>query len=149
MATKEYDRTKDYLYAVVNLNKEINENLRRISELKSEVRGSAIRYTADKVQTSGSKDRIGDIITEYTALEEETDELVDKYVDLKVKVISEIEQTDKDHYKTLLKLKYINGLSIYEVASTMGKPDGTCKRWHTEAISNFFEKNKHNILCKY
>ena len=143
---EEYQMTKDYLYSVVNLDKEINENIRRIGELKQKARGTAIRYDTDRVQTSGSKDRIGDIVAEYTTLEEETDRLIDEYVDLKEKMINQISLVDKDSHKTLLELKYIEGKSIYDIAVIMDKPDGTCKRWHTEAVTTFFEKNRHNIL---
>lgn len=144
---KQYNNTRDYLRAAITLNEYINENLRRISELKSKVRGTSIRYKADKIQTSGSKDMIGDIITEYTDLEKETDELIDEYVDLKEKLRQEISFCDKESWQKILKVMYVDGLNIYDAADALDKPDGTVKRWHTEAVINFFEKNKHNILC--
>ena len=35
---------------------------------------------------------------------------------------------------------------LIETAEYLEKPDGTVKRWHTEAVINFFEKNRHKIL---
>lgn len=147
MVTKEYTNTRDYLRSAIWLNNEINDNLRRISELKAKVRGTSIQYKADKIQTSGSKDLIGDTIAEYTALEQETDELVDEYVDLKEKLKEEIKLCDKDCWVDVLVTMYIDGKNIYETADILKKPDGTVKRWHSEAVMNFYEKNKHNILC--
>lgn len=146
VSKKEYDSTRDYLRSAIILNKDINDNLRRISELKAKVRGTSIQYKADKIQTSGSKDMIGDIIAEYTALEQETDEMVDEYIDLKEKIRQEISTCDKDSWKKVLNVMYVEGKNIYEAAEYLEKPDGTVKRWHTEAVINFFEKNKHNIL---
>lgn len=143
---KDYNHTRNYLRAAIVLNEDINDNLRRISELKSKVRGTSIQYKADKIQTSGSKDMIGDIITEYTDLEKETDDLIDEYVDLKEKIGREISTCDKESWQNVLKLMYIDGKNIYDAAGILEKPDGTVKRWHTEAVINFFEKNKHNIL---
>jgi hypothetical protein len=146
MITKEYTNTRDYLRSAIWLNNEINENRRRISELKAKVRGTSIRYKADKIQTSGSKDIIGDIIAEYTALEKETDDLIDEYVDLKEKLRKEISLCDKECWVKVLVSMYIHGKTIYETADILNKPDGTVKMWHREAIINFFEKNKHNML---
>lgn len=148
MTGKEYEATKNYLYAAINMNKEINKNIRRIFELRQMLAGSALRYKPDMVQASNGRDVVGDILSECIDLEEETDRLTDEYIDLKERLSDEIGRIEKEKHRKVLAGKYIRQNSLYALATEFDVSDRTCKTWHKEAVEKFFSMNQDKILHK-
>ena len=78
---------KQYLSQVERLNKMISNKLSEIYQVKSMALNISVLNEKDKVQTSGSKDRIGDMVSKMVDLEKEAQEYVNTYTELRRKVI--------------------------------------------------------------
>ena len=98
---------KQYLSQVERLNKMISNKLSEIYQVKSMALNISVLNEEDKVQTSGSKDRIGDMVSKMVDLEKEAQEYVNTYTELRRKVIMQIDSMPKENHYRVLFAKYI------------------------------------------
>ena len=146
MTTKEYQAVKDYLATLNRYNKHINRNIEQIYELKELAKGvSSVKY-GDKVQSGGSQQRMASFVAAIMDLEEETDALIDKYVNLKEKIIDEILSLEKWKHREILLGIYVDGDNLFDVAHHLDMKYDTCKHAHKKACEKFYVKYEHNIL---
>lgn len=146
MTKEERNRTRNYLHSAINLNRDLNELLERRDYLYSKITSPSISYDKDRVQTSGSKDMLGDITAEITDLKAEADRMTDEYIDMKEKLKSEIGQVKNERHRTLLIQKYVEEKKNTEIADLNNMKYSTCRVTIFQGEENFFNENKHNIL---
>lgn len=128
---------KQYLSQISRLNKMIANKLSEIYQLKSMALNISVLNEEDKVQTSGSKDRIGDMVAKMVDLEKEAQEYVNTYTDLRRKVIIQIDSIPKEtHYKVLFS-KYIEDKTFDVIAEEMGYSWRQVIRIHGAALTEF------------
>ena len=89
----------------------------------------------ERVQTSGSGQRMADSVGKYVQIEKEIDEAIDCYINKKMEVISTIEQLNFQEYDILHKV-YIQGLKLYDVAEIYGKTYSWVTQLHGIALKN-------------
>lgn len=128
---------KQYLSQVERLNKMISNKLSEIYQVKSMALNISVLNEEDKVQTSGSKDRIGDMVSKMVDLEKEAQEYVNTYTDLRRKVIMQIDSMPKEtHYKVLF-AKYIEHKTFDVISEEMGYSWRQIIRIHGAALAEF------------
>ena len=128
---------KQYLSQISRLNKMIANKLSEIYQIKSMALNISVLNEEDKVQTSGSKDRIGDMVAKMVDIEKEAQSYVDAYTDLRRKTIMQIDSMPKEtHYKVLFS-KYIEDKTFDVIAEEMGYSWRQVIRIHGAALTEF------------
>lgn len=128
---------KQYLSQISRLNKMIANKLTEIYQLKSIASNISVLNEADKVQTSGSKDRIGDMVSEIVDLEKEAKEYIDIYTDLRRKIIVQIDAMPNENYYKVLFAKYIEEKTFEVIAEEMEYSWRQIIRIHGDALAEF------------
>ena len=140
--------TKQYLKQIERLEKQIQNKLAEIYQLKTMACSVTVSNSdGERVQTSSDKDRLGSTVAKIVDLEKETDRLVDEYVKLKKEVIKEISMLNDNKQKYILFQKYIRYKSIYAIAEELKMTDRGCKKTHKRALEEFGKINKNKIYC--
>ncbi len=110
---------------------------------KQQWRDLALGITAnmdgERVQSSGSQQKMADAIVKCIDMEAEIDSLVDKLIDKKKEVISVIEQVDSPIEYDILHRIYIQYMSLQEVADHYGKEYGWATTTHGRALRSVQE----------
>ena len=128
---------KQYLSQISRLNKMIANKLTEIYQLKSMASNISVLNEVDKVQTSGSKDRIGDMVCEIVDLEKEANEYIDIYTDLRRKIIMQIDAKPNENYYKVLFAKYIEEKTFEVIAEEMEYSWRQIIRIHGDALAEF------------
>lgn len=89
----------------------------------------------DRVQQSGSQNKMADAVERYIDIETEIDEYIDELVDIKKDVISVIEQLDIVEYDLLHKV-YVQGIELYDVTNYYDKSYSWVTMTHGRALNN-------------
>lgn len=105
---------KEFLKQVKKLDCMITNKLAERDQWKSIALGTSVQLS-EKVQTSGSQQKMADAINKYIDIESEINECVDNLIAKKKEVISVIEQLPVDLYDILHKI-YVQYYTFYDVA---------------------------------
>ena len=144
---------KEYLNQIQLLDLKIRQKQEEKDYLRSLAAGnSSPVLSKDKVQTSGSGDKMARTVNKYIDLEKEIDEMIGQYVDMRDHIIDQIHQLDDARYIELLQLRYVGKkggdgrmhyMRLEEIACVMRKPNGMpytyghINRLHGEALQTF------------
>ena len=119
MSSNKIQIAKEYLQKIYKADCEIN-NL--IAE-KMSYRDLAEKITQtvgnEQVQSSGTKDKIGELAVKISDKEYEISEKIELLFALKQKVCNEIKMLENEKYKRILILRYICFMKFDEIASEM------------------------------
>lgn len=102
--------TKAFLNKVSKIDKLINNKLDEIQQLRSLAESMSISL-GERVQSSGSKHRMADVVEKYVEMEREVDAEIDKLLLAKKEVIEVIEQLPLDEYDILYQV-YVKGIDL-------------------------------------
>jgi len=108
---------REYLDSVFMLNVKINSLQRELDMLNDLLGKLNKELTPDQVQTSGSKDSLGDTVAKIIDLQREINILIDRYIDefKNVKRIIELVENPKEY--DLLHKHYIQGMSWTDISN--------------------------------
>ena len=106
-----------------------------VAHWKAVATGTTVCSEGDRVQSSGSKQRMADAVCRYLQMEDEINAAIDKLVDVKQEIISTIELLPVQEYDLLHKI-YVQGMEIYEAASEMDKSYRWATSVHGRALAN-------------
>ena len=125
---------KEYLSQYRSLNDSINAKLEQVGELrrKAQTVGSG---SSDGAHSSTPRDRIGEITARIVDLEHEINEDIDRSIDLQREIRAAIATVPEVRLRTLLELKYINCLTLEEIAVRMGYCYMQICRLHGKALT--------------
>ena len=137
---------KQYLGQLTRLNKMLSNKLSEIYQLRSLASNIGVSFEEDKVQTSGSKDRVGDMVSRIVDLEKEAQAYCDFYTDLRRKVISQIDSMPKETYYTVLFAKYVEDKTFDVIAKEMDYSWRQVIRIHGEALAEFERRYKNEFM---
>lgn len=128
-------RAKDYLLQISKIDRMITNKIAEVEHWKSVAAGTGTYSDSDRVQSSGSKQKMADAVVRYVAIEEEINQAIDLLVDKKQEVITTIEQLNESEYDILHKV-YVQGGTFQEVATDMDKSYSWVTSVHGRALSN-------------
>ncbi len=127
-------KAKEYLQQVKKIDKLIENKLIEKEQWFAIATGTtASSEDGDRVQSSGSQQKMADAVVKIIALQEEINNLIDMYIDTKQGVIKTIEQLPADEYDVLHK-RYIQDRTLAEIAETNGKSYKWVKSVHGNGI---------------
>jgi DNA-directed RNA polymerase specialized sigma subunit len=89
----------------------------------------------ERVQSSGSQQKMADAVGRFVDMEAEIDALVDELIGVKMDVIKRIEQLSMFEYNVLHKI-YVQRLSMTEAADAMNKSYSWITTIHGRALAN-------------
>lgn len=126
---------KQFLNQLKKLDKMIENKLAEKARWKTMATGTTANIGGERVQSSGSKQKMADAVGRYVDIEKEIDEQIDKLVDTRQEVISVIEKLNTTEYDLLHKV-YVQYLSLYEVASMYKNTYSWATTVHGRALKN-------------
>lgn len=131
--------TKKYLSQIDRLNTMIESKLDEIARLRTLATSVSIHTDKERVQSSGTPDKLGETVAKIYDLEVETDALVDKFIDQRQRIIEQIDGLDNTTYYKILTHTYVKCEKHYDVAYKLGYSERTFYRVMNEAL-DYFEK---------
>lgn len=132
---------KEYLKQVETLDTKIQQKNIELDSLKGNAIGlGAFDYSKEKVQTSASESMSGKV-AKYVDLENEIHEDIERFTELKHKVIGQIHMLDDTKYINVLFKKYIEYKGLKEISKELGYSYDHIRRVHGWALLEFQRKN--------
>ena len=135
---------KEYLKKIRLLDIKINQKVKELDELRSmsqAVRG--IDYSKECVQTSlSSGANFEKSVIRISELERLLDREIDYFVDLKHKIINQIQSLDNRNYADILYKRYIEFKRLELIAVELGYSYNRIRHLHGEALK-YFDKLAH------
>ena len=132
--------TKEYLNQISRINRMINNKIAEIQQLRELARSISSINSEDRVQSTPNFDKIGSKIAKIDELEKKLDETVDKYVDLKNRIVEQIESMEDENTYNILFSRYIEKKSFELIAIEMDYSWRQIIRLHGKALRKFEEK---------
>ena len=145
------NKAKDFLKQLKKLDKMIENKLIEKEQWKAIATGTTAQMGGERVQSSGSQQKMADAVGKYIDIEAEVNASIDRLIDKKKDVISVIEQLDVTEYD-LLHMVYVQYLTLEEVASIYGNSYSWATTIHGRALKNvetiLDERDKTRNGCK-
>jgi len=126
---------KKFLKQLEKLDLMITNKLAEKQQWKAIATGTTASIGGERVQSSGSQQKMADAVSRYIDIEREIDEQIDKLIDTKQDVISVIEQLKPIEYDILHKI-YVQYIKLYEVPDIYGKTYSWATTVHGRALKN-------------
>ncbi len=126
---------KQFLRQLKKLDKMIENKLAEKARWKAIATGTTAQMGGEKVQSSGSQQKMADAVCRYVDIEKEIDEQIDNLIDTRQDVISVIEKLNTTEYDILHKM-YVQYLSLYDVADIYNKSYSWATTVHGKALKN-------------
>ena len=129
---------KEYLMQIQKLNVLIDQRIAELDELRHFDGVSGIDYSKDRVQTSPQGEApFVKVIEKIMILEEQINGNIDKFVDLKNKVIGEIQGLSNPVHIQILYKKYVEFKRLEVIAVEMNYSYDYIKHQHGYALQAF------------
>ena len=127
---------KEYLSRCRWQNDRINAKLEQVAELRRKAQTVA-SHGSENSSAGGSAvyDRVGEITARIVDMEHEIYDDIDRCIDTQREVLSAISSVPDERLRHLLELKYINCLTLEEIAVRMGYCYMQICRLHGKALS--------------
>ncbi len=132
-------KAKTYLYQIQDANARIKIKADAIEVL----RAKATRVNPEikeRVQSSGCGDILAAVVAEIADTEKEWAEQIQTLERIKKRIMGEIETLDDVRYVTILKYRYVDGMTFENIAVKMGVSFRHVTRLHGHALVAFEEK---------
>ena len=126
---------KDYLNRYRFLNDGINAKLMQVEDLRSKAQ-TVSGGNSTGTHSSQPYDRIGEITAKIVDLEREINEEIDRLVDIQREIRKAIAAVPEERLRTLLEYKYLNLLSLEEIAVHMNYSYPQICRLHGRALQS-------------
>ena len=95
---------KDYLLQIQKLDRMIENKLDEVEHWKNVAKSSTANNESERVQSSGSKEKMADAVCSYLTIEDEINAAIDKLIDKRQEIIETIELLSVDEYDLLYKM---------------------------------------------
>lgn len=128
-------RAKEYLLQLKKLNCLIHNKMIEKRQWFEIATGISPNMGGERVQSSGSQQKMANAMNRYIDIEKEIDATIDKLVDAKRDVISVIEQLDATEYDLLHKI-YVQGRELQDVADDYSKSYSWVTTVHGQALKS-------------
>ena len=129
--------TKQYLSQIERLDKMIQNKLSEIYQLKTMACSVTVSNEKERVQTSSDNDRLGSTVAKIVDLEKETDMLVDRFIDKRSHIISQIDGLDNIDYYHVLSMRYVARDTFETIAKKTNWSIRRVFSIHGEALKEF------------
>lgn len=128
---------KQYLLQIERLDRNIQNTLSEIYQLRTLATNITVATDGERVQTSGERDRIGRIVASVVDKEKELQRAVDEYLAKKQKIIQQMNGLSRTNYYQVLYSKYVEYKTFNRIADEMGYSRRQVTRIHGDALAEF------------
>ena len=126
-------KAKDYLRQIKKINSQIINKSAEVEFWRSVATGCTIAAEGEKVQSSGSKDKVANAICNYIEMEQEINAAIKRLVKARQDIIGTIEQLPVAQYDVLHKI-YVQDKTFYETATDLHKSYSWVTTVHGKAL---------------
>ena len=132
-------KAKEYLQQLQRLDVMINQRIQEKTDLQSGLFGTGgVDYSKERVQTGAPGNAAYERkVIRMLDLENEINDLIDEYVDLKHRIIGEIQGMKKPDHIKLLYLKYVKAQKLEQIADEMNYTYQYVREMHRAALKEF------------
>lgn len=127
---------KNYLRQVEKLDVRITNKLIERQQWRDIAVGITASVGGERVQASGSQQKMADAVVKCVDMEKEINALVDSLIETKKDVIATIEQLDNPTEYDILHKRYIQFMPLQEIADRYGREYTTITTTHGRALKN-------------
>ena len=127
-----------YLQEIEKLDILINNKIIEVEQWKALALKTTSVLTPDKVQSSGSQQKMAEAIEKYIDIEHEINESIDRFYAIKSEILSKIEQLPADEYDILHRV-YVQYIPIKVVADLCDRSYSWAIKLHNKAIDHLQE----------
>lgn len=132
---------KEYLQQIRIIDIKIKQRQREYEDLcKKRFCIGSFDYSSDRIQKSSDGQGYTKIINKIVDLKIEINKEIDRFYDLKHKIIGEIQQLEKPEQIEILYRRYVLYQNFAQIAVDMGYNYNWCCHIHGEALKSFTEK---------
>lgn len=129
------NKAQEFLEQVYKLNAMIENKMAEKAQWRGVALGITTSTEGERVQSSGSQQKMADAIGRAVDLEAEIAALIDKLIDLKRQIIMTIELLNATEYNVLHK-RYIQGMTFDEIGAAKGKSKSWATTVHGRALQS-------------
>lgn len=126
-------RAKDFLQSALKIDKMIENKMYEKTQWVAIATSTTANCNGERVQSSGSKQKMADAVEKYMELEKEIDRYIDELVKKKNEIIKIVEQLPAVEYDLLHKI-YIQGKTLYGFAEENNKTYSSVTTLHGSAL---------------
>lgn len=132
--------TKEYLQQIGRYDRLINNKLVELAQYRSMACSVSAVKNDEKVQSSPSHDTMDKIVSKIEQMENEIDMLVDRYIDNKRIIISQIDSMSDEMTYQILFSRYVEQKTFEKMAIEMNYCYKQIIRRHGKALQEFEQK---------
>lgn len=129
------NRAQEYLEQVDKLNAMIENKMAEVAQWRDVALGITPHSEGERVQSSGSQQKMADAINRVVDLQAEINSMVDRLIGIKQEIIRTIEQLNATEYDVLHK-RYIQGMTFDEIGAVKKKSKSWATTVHGRALQN-------------
>lgn len=133
---KNVNRAKKELNEVMDIQINIESLKDQIIEMGTQIEGGAIQY-CDKVQSSSEGKEA--LMCKYVDGKNVLMSLMAKKFDKLIKCNSTIEKINNERYQQVLRLKYMQGMTLHDISKQMKYSKRQIERYHGSALIAYEE----------
>lgn len=135
---------RKYLEQLQTFDIYISQDIERLDDMKANACSTgAIDYSAERVQTSPTGDSLCRQVTNYVAFNEKINAEIDRFVDAKEQIISEIRGLRDKNYVQVLYKVYVQFKTVKQASKEMKKSYNYTVELHNKALAAFEETYKN------
>lgn len=132
--------TKEYLQQIGRYDRLINNKLVELAQYRSMACSVSAVKNDERVQSSPSYDTMDKIVSKIEQMENEIDMLVDRYIDNKRIIISQIDSMSNEMTYQILFSRYVEQKTFEKMAIEMNYCYKQIIRRHGKALQEFEQK---------
>ena len=126
---------KDYLQRVRKIDRLIENKIAEAAHWKTVAMGTSTHSEGERVQSSGSKQKMADAVARYVDIESEINEEIDRLANVRREIVLTIEALPVDEYDMLYQV-YVNCKELQDVATDMDKSYSWATTIHGRALAH-------------
>lgn len=138
--------TKQYLSQIRRLDRQIQNKLSELYNLKMMASSITVSNEGERVQTSGDKDQLGAVVAKVVDMENEVNKMVDLFVDTRNRIIIQIDSLDDLDSYDILSMRYVAGKTFHEISEKTGWSIRKVFSLHGKALLEFEKKYGREYL---
>ena len=129
------NKAQEYLEQIPKLNVLIENKMAEVKQWRDVALGITTNTEGERVQSSGSQQKMADAINRVVDLQAEINSMIDRLIDLKQEIIRTIEMLNATEYDVLHK-RYIQGMTFDEIGAAKHKSKSWATTVHGRALQN-------------
>lgn len=129
------NKAQEFLEQIPKLNAMIENKMAEASQWRDVALGITTNTEGERVQSSGSQQKMADAINRVVDLQAEINNMIDRLIDLKQEIIQTIELLNATEYDVLHK-RYIQGMTFDEIGVVKNKSKSWSTTVHGRALQN-------------